>query len=279
MSTVSTAIATIPASERIKNMKFPFLYFPLHGVINGTDNASNAVDSGFSELNGQESVLFAGGTKSIQGTTTNIWTGNNGWITPGGDNAMTTNQDAGLKAFHRLDNLSGGLLIAFRFLLGANATAAEYIYGYSGTDNTNGGFEVKFESAGKITVAMREVGASGPTTILPTQTNPSTGVEHTCLIYLDTVSGTPVMYIDGIAQTTPTAMPTPLPTLGNDWSFMTRSNGGSLTNPINSQGTPARQLRDLLVVRCTSDIRADIPAIAQDYNDNLGEIPALLTTL
>lgn len=270
-------IAEVPKSAFDALMKFPWLYFTLHGDTNGNDNATNAVDRAFANLNGQATALFTSGTKAVSGTTTNIWSANAGWFTNAGNNYLETLSGADLKAFHELETLSGGLLIAFRFWLGADANLREYIYSYSAINTTNGGFEVLFETKGKVTVLMREQNNSGATTVLTTSSDPSTGAEHTCLIYLDTASGTPVMYIDGVAQANPVALPTPLPDLGTQWTMFARSDGAQ-SNPINSQGTPARRIRDVLVVRCTDDIRSDIASIATKWHQDLGEIPRLLTT-
>ena len=271
------AIGEIPKSAFDSLMKFPFIYWTLHGVIRGNDTSTQIKDRANAQTNGLDTELFTGGLSTVTNNDPTMWTDNVGWWTDDGTMSIQVSDDTELRNFFRMDNLSGGILIAFRFQHGASATAREYIIGYSGTDTTNGGFEVFFEVGAKVTVVWREKPNAGGTNILTTNSAPSTGAEHTCVIFMDTATGTPVMYIDGVINTTAANLVAPYPSLGTDFCLFARS-VATPVNFINSQGTPARMVRDLLCVRATSDISGDIATIATQYHNNLGDLPQALTT-
>ncbi len=261
-------------------VKYPFLYFPLHGDTYGDDTATAIKERGYSVNNGQSSPILSSSTLALSGGTTGIWA-NPGRLTPDATSGTYASiaGNTNLADFHRMSTLeSGGLLVAFRVQRAADPAAIEYIYGHS-SGQISGGFEIRMEANGKITVFINEQGNTTRTQVLADTTPPSTDIELAYLIYFDCKNKTTAMYRNGDVQTSVADIPTPLPTLdaNNWWAFGARSTNGT-TNPIGSQGS-GMQISEMFVARVEEDISGDIASLAKDYSANYGEIPLGLLSL
>lgn len=273
------SLSVFPAKSRSlfdSLIPFPWMYFQLHNSLG--DGANDAYDRAFLQLNGQGSALFTNGLNAISGTNTNIWSTNPGWFTPSGDNYIK-NTDENVRAFFDLSTLSGGLLICFRLQIGSTAgTLSEYVISHSGVDTTTGGFEILVNTAEKVFVMMREKNNSGATSVCSDSSAMSINTEYAYCIYLNTLDGTATLYrngVEGVSAANP--MPTPYPSMNAARGMVIAGRSHNLTpaDKLNEGGSGAI-MRDCLVVRATSDISSDIGQIAQEYADNVGDIPRTL---
>lgn len=272
-------------NEKTRNLddaliNHPWLYFSLHGPTlgDGNDAATKAFDRANAQLNGQESELFTDGLLTVEGTTTNIWATNPGWLTPSGDN-YTQDSTQEVHDFFEMSSLtSGGLLFCFRLQVGSTtATGAEYFMSYSDLDQDEGGFAFNFNTAEKVFIGMRDTGGNYAN-VCSDASGISIDTEYAYCVYLDCKNLEASLYRDGVEGVSDiAAISAALPTLNKAAGFVLLGrSGGTASNKFNQNGSGGI-LRDLLIVRAESDISASIGAIALDYYNALGDIPRTLT--
>jgi len=269
-------VGTKPRSTNDALISHPWIYFPLHGDTLSDDTATQAYDRAYAVTNGQASALFTNGLATVAGTTTNIWSTNAGWLTPSGDNYIQ-DTSAALQAFCAPASISG-FLIMFRYQFGALPSGGEYIFSYSPGNSTTGGIGAYLSADGKIYYEVRAFGGVSQIIVTRDLAAASVDTEYTQCVYFDYNDLSAISFKDGVIQTSPNAIPTPLPTLfaTHGMVIAARSQGGTPTSPLNSKGS-GMIIRDMILVSATSDISASVAEIASQYTNNPSEIPRKLT--
>ena len=260
----------------------PWLYFPFHGPTlgDGNDTATQAHDRANAQTNGQTTELFTDGLLTVEGTTAGIWTDNEGWLTPSGDNYT---QDSTLEVhdFFDMSTLTnGGLLFCFRLRVSSDlATGAEYFMSYSDLDTDEGGFAFNFNTAEKVFVGLRDTN-NNSVNLCSDATAISVDTEYAYCVYLDCKNLEASLYRNGVEGSSKlNPIPAALPTLNQLAGFVIFGrSGGVASNKVGQNGSGG-MLRDLIIIRAETDIAANIGAIAMDYYKNLGDIPKTLTEI
>ena len=254
-------------------MPYEWMYLQMHNSL--SDSATRAYDRAFGTA-GQSTALFVNGlTTFVDGNPD--WTTNAGFWTPDGTNYQKITTEA-LRAFCDFSTLdTGGMLIAFRIAVtDPTPTGAEYIVTHSTTDPDNGGFGVSFNTAGAMFVSVKGQGVA-EVNVCNFGTVMAANTEYSYCIYIDLKNNDAYIFRDGVAGNQSTnPINTPYPNMEAAKGFCIGAKSGAVASGKLGQKGSGGRVRDLFMARITSDMSADIGTIAQQFADNVGDIPRKL---
>src|SRR4030066_321481 len=265
MRNQSRKVGITPRTALDSAVRFPFIYLPMHGSTYGTDTATQVKDRAYAVDNqSSDGPFFTSGLITCGGTTTNIWSANAGLFTPPG-NGVIKDTSSAVRDFMRLDTLDdgGGILVLFRYVMGAIPSAAEYFISYSDL-HAVGGYSLWLFTDGKIYCSYMPQGGS-LTTVTRDDTALTAGTEYAYCLYLDCINRVAILYRNGIIQTSPNPMLRPLPSLNAANGFVIAGRSGAESTNKSNQNGSASRMGDIFVMRAPPDISGGISVIATEW--------------
>lgn len=289
--------AVRPLGYQLSAFNRPHIYLPLHGPTLGTDPSDRTyVDDKAGRLteNGGSALLSPAGQLPANGTPpASIWSDNPGWFTPDATENSVFRERHGnsagdsfaLQSLARMNYSTGGLLIAFWHKAPTTAylDSRSFILDCGFSVSNGGGWGIEtVPDAGRL--RMRYYGGGGQRAAGVVNMSGIGEVDHFAWFF-SWDDEEIISFVNGVQENVASLF-TPLGDAAyeedNFFTLGARSTDPTLDNFNTDTATSDANsaVSDILIVRYTDDVFADIPAVVYDLAMSArGDIPRSLAAL